>query len=278
MKKLALALVCFASVAFMASCVKTVEHPEPSIAVMTGENYVYDGQTLDLNTDYQLGFRVASNSQTMKELATFQYNAKLYDLDNVLQDEQNNTVTITGTEYVYEQVVNFSINRDLVGTAEFTGTVTDVDGKTNSVTLTVNLNNPAVELVVKDITWVRKGANSLNADEMAACGLKWVARDAYHANIQPLNDNCKLYTVLNSLDKYNEITTDLAKAAYFEELMETSRPVDEYRNISTSASGTYNDILAVIDANGEQHLILFERATVETGSFGTQTSITGKVK
>ena len=278
MKKLALALVCFASVAFMASCVKTVEHPEPSIAVMTGENYVYDGQTLDLNTDYQLGFRVASNSQTMKELATFQYNAKLYDLDNVLQDEQNNTVTITGTEYVYEQVVNFSINRDLVGTAEFTGTVTDVDGKTNSVTLTVNLNNPAVELVVKDITWVRKGANSLNADEMAACGLKWVARDAYHANIQPLNDDCQLYTVLNSLDKYNEITTDLEKAAYFAELMETARPVDEYRNISTSASGTYNDILAVIDANGEQHLILFERATVETGSFGTQTSIFGKVK
>ena len=72
MKKLALALMCLVSVAFFASCTQPVENPEPSIAVVTGENYIYDGQTIDLGVNYNLGFRVASNSQTMKELAKFQ--------------------------------------------------------------------------------------------------------------------------------------------------------------------------------------------------------------
>ena len=40
MKKLALALVCLVSVAFFASCDPTVEHPEPTIALLTGEGYI----------------------------------------------------------------------------------------------------------------------------------------------------------------------------------------------------------------------------------------------
>ena len=77
MKKLALALVCFVSVAFFASCTEPVANPEPSIAVMTGDNYIYDGQTIDLYQEYNLGFRVASNSQTLKELASFSLVTKL---------------------------------------------------------------------------------------------------------------------------------------------------------------------------------------------------------
>ena len=64
MKKLALALMCLVSVAFFASCNKPVANPEPSIAAKTGENYVYDGQTVDLGQNYTLGFVAASNSQT----------------------------------------------------------------------------------------------------------------------------------------------------------------------------------------------------------------------
>ena len=79
MKKLALALVCLVSVAFFASCNEPVANPEPSIAVMTGENYIFDGQTIDLYKDYNLGFRVASNSQTQKELASFSLVTKVYN-------------------------------------------------------------------------------------------------------------------------------------------------------------------------------------------------------
>lgn len=277
MKKLALALVCFASVAFFASCTPEITNPEPSIAIMTGENYMYDGQTIDLNQDYILGFRAASNSKTMKELASFSIVGQIFDIDDTELYTEDTTFAISGTEYVYQESWNFG-TRELVGKVAFTATVTDVDGKVNSVTINLNINQPAIPLEVTDITWVRRGANSLNADEMAACGLKWVARDAYHANIQPLNDDCILYTVLNAPDTYEAVTTDIEKDAFFANLIETGRPVDEYRNISTSQDGEYNDILAVIDADGEQHLILFVKASVETGSFGTQTTIEGMVK
>ena len=276
MKKLALALVCLVSVAFFASCTQEITDPEPSIAVITGENYVYDGQTIDLGTNYQIGFRAASNSQTLKELASFNIVTKIYEMNDTEVYSEDTTIVISGTEYVFDETLSFT--RELVGKVTFTATVTDVDGKVKSAVINLSINQPAQPLEVQNITWVRRGSNSQNAEEMAACGLKWVARDPYHANIQPLNENCKLYVVLNNAEAYNAVTTDVEKAAFFAEQMETSTPVTEYRNISTAADGEYNDILAVIDANGNQHLILFAKADVETGSFGTQTTIYGKVK
>ena len=276
MKKLALALVCLVSVAFFASCDPVVENPEPSIAVMTGENYIYDGQTIDLGAAYQLGFRAASNSQTLKELASFNLVTKIYDMEDNEYYSEDTTIVISGTEYVYEETIGF--RRDIISKVTFTATVADVDGQVKSAVINLLVNQPAQPLEVTSITWVRRGSTSQNAEEMAACGLKWVARDAYHANIQPLNENCKLYVVLNNVEAYNAVTTDVEKAAFFAEQMESNHPVDEYRNISTSAPAEYNDILAVVDDQGAMHLILFEKADVETGTFGTQTTIYGKVK
>ena len=276
MKKLALALVCLVSVAFFASC-NDVTNPEPSIAVMTGDDYVYDGQTIDLGTTYKLGFRAASNSQTLKELASFNIVTKYFDTNDEEYASEDTTIVISGSEYVFEETLNFTL-REIIGKISFTATVTDVDGQLKSAVVNINVNMPAQMLEVTDITWVRRGSNCQNEEEMAACGLKWVARDPYHANIQPLNENCKLYVVLNNAEAFNAVTTDVEKAAYFATLMETGTPVTEYRNISTSADGEYNDILAVVDASGQQHLVLFIKAQVETGSFGTQTTITGKTK
>ena len=276
MKKLALALVCLVSVAFFASCDKVIDNPEPSIAVMTGENYVYDGQTLDLNTDYQIGFRVASNSQTMKELSTFQYTAKLYDLDNVLQDEQNSNVTISGTEYVYEQVVNFTVNRELVGKAEFTGTVTDVDGKTNSVTLTVNLNQPAVALTEEAITWVKTGHNP---QDLSAYGLVWKETNykSPFTHILPA-EGSTLYLVENGDQDYANIRTDIDLSNYYSQLAETGRPIDDYKNVDCNVSKDYHDLLIVKEANGKLHAINITHAAITTPAAGTRITITGNAK
>ena len=273
-----MALVCLVSVAFFASCQPEVTNPEPSLAIMTGENYVYDGQTIDLNQDYLLGFRAASNSQTGKELASFNLVGTLFDMDGNEYYSEDTTYTISGSEYEYQETLNFG-TRELVGKVTFTATVIDVDGKMKSTTISLNINQPAVALEAKDITWVRRGSNSQNADEMAEYGLQWLARDAYHANIQPLN-GCTLYVINDNAAAFEGVTTDLEKAAYFVSLAETSRPVDEYRNISTAIAGDseYNDVLAVIDAEGNQHLILFAKANIQTGSFGVQTTITGQVK
>ena len=68
MKKLALALVCFASVAFFASCQQEITNPEPTISVITDEGFVKNGDVIDVEQTIVYGFQMASNSQPKKEL------------------------------------------------------------------------------------------------------------------------------------------------------------------------------------------------------------------
>ena len=68
MKKLALALVCFASVAFFASCQQEITNPEPTISVITDEGFVDNDDVVNLEQPIVYGFQMASNSQTKKEL------------------------------------------------------------------------------------------------------------------------------------------------------------------------------------------------------------------
>ena len=276
MKKLALALVCFASVAFMASCVKTVDNPEPSIAVMTGENYVYDGQTVDLGTDYILGFRVASNSQTQKELASLNLAAKLYEMDDTLIHSEDTTITISGTEYVYQESLNFDLTRDLVGKAVITATVTDVDGKLNSVTINLNVNQPAFELLVEDINWVKTGHN---VQDLSAYGLVWKETNykSPFTHILPA-EGCTLYLVENGDEDFDAIVTDFDLSKYYNQLAETGRPIDDYTNVDCNASANYHDLLIVKEADGDLHAINITRADITTPSAGTRITITGKAK
>ena len=275
MKKLALALVCFASVAFMASCVKTVEHPEPSLAVMTGENYLYDGQTIDLGTEYILGFRAASNSETMKELATFNLNGTLYDLNNTLIQSVDTTYTISGSEYVYQEPWNFNA-RELVGKVIFTATVADVDGKTNSTTINLSLNQPAVELAVEDINWVKIAHN---AQDLSAYGLFWKETNykSPFTHILPA-EGSTLYLVENGDQDFVNIVTDVDLNNYYIQLAETGRPIDDYKNVDCNASHDYHDLLIVKEANGKLHAINITRADITTPAAGTRITITGKAK
>ena len=278
MKKLALALVCFASVAFMASCVKTVEHPEPSIAVMTGEDYVYDGQTVDLNVNYKVGFHAASNSQTQKELASFNLAASLYELDGTLIESRDSTYVISGTEYDHQEGLNFNFTntRDLVGKVSITGTVTDVDGKRNAVTINLNINQPAITLEIEPINWVKTGHN---VQDLSAYGLVWKEtnyKDPF-THILPA-EGSTLYLVENGDQDFANIVTDVDLNNYFSQLAETGRPIDDYNKIDCNADANYHDLLIVKEANGKLHAINITYADITSLSAGTRITITGKAK
>ncbi len=271
MKKLALALVCLVSVAFFASC---TPEGQPSIQVLNEQGFVQDGDVVDLNTDVHFGFKMASSPTSNKALASL-----VVKIDGVEWASKD----LTGLyAYTYEDVVTYEPERgQIIGSSMITAVVTDAAGQIATATINLDINEPAQPLEVKNITWTRKGAN-LQGDtetEMAANGLQWVARDAFHANIKPAA-GCTLYVVEDAATAYQAVTTDVEKAAYFANLMESGRPVDEYRNISVAVTGdkTYNDVLAVIDAQGNKHLVLFEKANVQTGSYGVQTTISGKTK
>jgi len=275
MKKLALALVCLVSVAFFASCDPKVENPEPSIAVLTDTNYIQNGQVIEWGVDYLYGFKVASNPETQKELKSF----KVVCGDQVLCDS-----TISGKEFTFEGGIVFSdidAARVIVDTADIVATVTDVAGEFNTASIQVIINKEEY-LVPANIEWIRKGSNlqGETATEMAKYGLGWEKRDPFHANIRPL-ENCKLYVIENNAAEFEAITTVAEKATYFAKLIEGGTAVEEYRNISVAANGEkeYNDILAVVDADGNQHLVLFRKANVliETG-VGVTTTITGEAK
>lgn len=239
--------MCLVSVAFFASCTKPVENPEPSIAVMTGDNFVYDGQTIDLYQEYLIGFRAASNSQTLKQLATFKLETKIYDgMEESRPTVYDTIYSISGTEYVLQDTLYFSMDRDLVGKVEFVATVTDVDGKMNSTSLTVNLNLAEEPLDVVDVDFYRLGNTQTG---LAEYGLYWYqnAKSPF-AQIKPV-EGAFLYIFDSSV--WDEVTLPSQKIAKFSDGATTAAM---YNNVDVNANGTYNDVIGTY-YNGEYHLI-----------------------
>ena len=264
MKKLALALVCLVSVAFFASC---TPEGQPTIQVLAEEGYVVDNQVVDLNTDLNYGFVMASSAETNKDLK---------QLVVKIDDGEETVVDLTGMkEYTFRDVIKYTLEaKDIIAESMITATVTDVAGQTATATITLSINEEQ-PLFGTTIEWVRKGTNVLSAEEMAGYGLKWTGsyKDVM-ATLEPI-EGATLY-VCNG-DDYETIGTMTEKAAYFANLAETATPAQNYRNITTNNSANYNDMLAVV--NGENtYLIHITRAEIETGNYGTQITIKGEAK
>lgn len=268
MKKLALALMCFASVAFFASCNPVVDNPEPTISIITEDGFVQDEAIVNLDTPIQFGFTVASNSQTNKELSS---------LKVTVDDAVWASKDLTGmTSYRYIDTVVYTLNRDsIIGHSVIAATVADVDGETATATINLNINQPATPLITRTIEWIRRGANVLSEEEMAEYGLRWEGTyKAPFATIKPI-EGATLY-VCNG-DDFANITNNVEKAAYFANLIETGSAVESYRNIDANQSADYNDMLAVVKGD-LRVVIIIKHAQIETGTFGTQITISGEAK
>lgn len=284
MKKLALALMCFASVAFFASCQKPVENPEPTIAVMTGDNFVTgtadDPTIININDENAInlmyGFHVESNAETKKELSSIKITMTATDAEET--ETYDTIIDLSGkTTYDFSEYL-FAEAKEIILEATITALVTDVDNKTNTATIAFKLDMPALPLFGNTIEWIRK-ANNLQGNteaEMAQCGLQWTSSyKEIFATIRPL-DGAILYVCDG--DDYAKITTDVEKATYFADLMENGESVDRYRNISAERTKDYNDMLAVI-YDGETYLVHITHGKVDNlGSAGTQITITGETK
>ena len=268
MKKLALALVCLVSVAFLASCDPTVTNPEPAISVLAEEGYIANGAILDLDAVYPFGFVMSSNAQTQAELA---------QVIITIDDEGFDTVSLTGTEYTYRGEISYTAEREgIVGTGNIKAVVTDVKGEIATATIEYSINDPAKPLTVTPFEWYRLGVNAVNIDEF---GLVWErnVKGETHAQIKP-QDGVKLY-IFDDPSVWEATTTDVELARLISQAQETMHTATVYNNVSTSVGGTYNDVLATIDANGGYHLIHVTKC--EIGQFqplGYPITITGEGK
>jgi len=269
MKKLALALVCIASLAFFASCNK---EGQPTIQVYNGEDgYVLATDTVNVNTEVNFGFVVASSAVTNKELSTLVVKVDDYD-------ELTDTINLAGmTSYTYKGTLSYTAKDEIVGTSVITAIVTDAAGQTATASINLTIIQPDQPLISKTVEWIRKGTNfvGITEAEMREIGLEWTGNfRAPMVTIVPL-DGAQLYVC--SGDDYADIATISDKNAYFTSLHETGTAVESYRNITTNNSADYNDMLAVI--YGEKlTLVRINRAEIETGNYGTQVTIKGEMK
>ena len=161
MKKLALALVCLISVAFFASC---TPEGQPTISVLPGEEYVHDGDIINVNEEFNIGFTMSSSIESGQKLASFTL---------VIDDETFETVKLDDTEFTFERTLalNTVDTRDDIDNVVITGTVTDVLGKSASVTITLILDETQ-ELILENFEWNRHGGaaatGTLTADDFTS--------------------------------------------------------------------------------------------------------------
>lgn len=265
MKKLALALVCLISVAFFASC---TPEGQPTISVLPGEEYVHDGDKINVNQEFNIGFTMASSIETGQKLASFTL---------VIDDETFETVKLDDTEFTFERTLALNTvptRDDDMTKVVITGTVTDVAGQSASVTMTLILDETQ-ELIVEGFEWNRRGGAAATGN-LAEFGLEWTSNiKEVHAVIKTINDDVKLYQI--PAEKWAEVTTQPEKVALFAE-EGIALPIRTYNGVSAEVSHQYDDVIATY-YNGEYYLLHITEGIVTTEQgVGTIITIKGESK
>jgi len=279
MKKLALALVCLVSVAFFASCDPTTDQPEPSIAILSGLEYV-NGTVdnpqiipMDDNVDWKFGFHVESNAVTKVELKSLKVT-----WDYIMEDGQlgswEETVDLTGkTSYDYEDKV-FSESKVIIFENTVRATVTDANGQVNTAALAYKIDMEDMPLDTYSFTWVRDGGGQIVGTGLDEFGLEWLSnlREIY-AVITPKAD-ATLY--LFQPEVWNQVNTEFEKADLFNE---QSMGVNQFKAVSCTAPNKDYDLVIGTNYDGEIRLIHVTHSTaVNNPPYGTKVTITGEWK
>lgn len=262
MKKLALALVCLISVAFFASC---TPEGQPTISVLPGEEYVHDGDIINVNEEFNIGFTMSSSIETGQKLASFTL---------VIDDETYETVELDDTEYTFERTLALNTvptRDDDMDAMVIVATVTDVLGQSASVTMTLIIDGTQ-ELILEDFEWKRDGSNP--GTGLESFGLKWESNlKEVHAVIQTISNDVEFYSI--PAEKWGQITTEPEKVALFGE-GGVAAPIRSYNGVSAEVSKDYDDVIAT-RYNGEYYLIHITRGEV-TYDGATHITITGEWK
>ena len=242
MKKLFLALVCFASVAFFASCNPT---GEPTITMNADKTSIASGETVAFT------IQADASAESQKDLKDVKFDV-VCNGDNIYTNtEEVNAATYSN---VYELKFDGNNGDEFVVTA----TVTDVAGKTKSATVTVTIEAAAALLVEAPFTWTRNGGNP--GTGLEEFGLQWNSNNskATYAVIEPVA-GAKLYELTTSA--YTAATTEAEKEAAFEGLTEISQ-WKEF-DVTGAATQTLDKVLGTL-YNGEYHLIHITKGEINS--------------
>ena len=233
----------------------------PSISVYQADGFLSNGDVLNLDETYQYGFVVSSE-------------VGLSSLDIRVEDEEFEFVELHGeTTYIYTGDVTFSYDwKEIIGECVFTAIATDIDGRTNTATLHLYLQDIQEPLDIVDFEWYRQNGHASGLDEY---GLYWHGnyKDETKAHIKPL-EGVTLYS-FNSSAWDATITNDEKEALFANE----GQIINEYNNVSVMYyNSLYDDVIGTAMPDGTLHLIHVTRCIIETGSSGPRVYIYGESK
>lgn len=237
----------------------TDEEPvPPTVAFKGGATYVSDNKTLEPGETFLAGVTATAGDKKLSE-----FTVRRSGIVNAPEVDSS----ISGDNFSFER--NF-VAAATEGVETWTFTVTDNDGESASVAFNITTEVPDTTTplgAAQSFTWERCGGTGTGLDQF---GLAWTANTASVAIIK--KDADKL--VILSAAEWTSITT-------VEELMSAvtnGTGVDDYRGVSVTASGTYNDVLATRKGS-EYYLLHVTSATVLVGqTCGTQITVMGESK
>jgi len=138
MKKVVIAIVCFLSVAYFASCNKqpVSDNSVPTIAFLNGENLTYQDVNLTNVKELSFGITAFSNEETNMKLSHFH----LYCNDIVLVDSAN--LATTSFNYTFSETFNKS------GKYAIVAKIYDEAGKVATTSLNVTIHiEPTIDFI-----------------------------------------------------------------------------------------------------------------------------------
>lgn len=259
MKKLNLLFILLGltAISFMSSCDSDEVSAEAPLLTISTSGLDSNNEIVEGNT-YSIEITAAQNPTSAKKLKTL-----------VIQTPGADT-TITINAASYNQT--FVVDAPAAGVNDnFTFVLTDNADVTATKTLTVTgvaATAPTTPLsAATAFEWSRVGG--ANGTGLAQFGLKWESNSSTNAIIA--DDADKL--VVLSASQWTTITTqeDLMDA------VDNGTGVADYRGVSATANGSYDDVLAT--KNGSNYYLLHvTSSSVTSSAAGTTITINGEYK
>ena len=267
MKKLFLALVCFAGVAFFASCGGGTEtDKEPTVNIKADKAAIVDGE--------EVIFTIKANSNVNTKKALTKLHFILSNGEEILGDTtlvSNDGVTEIEKEITVEVVAGVDEATEI----EAEVFVYDAADRYAVATTYVTVSPAEAELVEENVSWYKDG-NAV-ATGLDKYGLEWknnLAKDIY-AVVKPVA-GAKLYKFETSV--YANATTETEKVAVFE----GATDILQWKEFNAAGAATQNvNYVLGTKYNGKYYLINITKGVIVPYSEShpkTEVTLTGKAK
>ena len=234
----------------------------PNMDFKGGNEYISADALVTAGQDFKIGITASSNANSGKKLNSVKYtvtsnNVVVLEFDSVFSE----------TSYNLDYIFNMSDP----GQGVFNFVVTDKDGQTKSISLTVTAESADTPLGVAADTYFERVGGAAGTG-LEGFGLQWTG-NAKLVNAVIKKDAATKLVQLTAAE-WTSITTVEALAA----AVDAAADMEDYRGISADADGTYDDLLACI-FNDEYYMIHLTSATVAVDAVnGTTIKIYGQSK